>query len=61
MSNFKTTFKMSSKLKFKITSLPKNDDDSYLFELSQGRKKIAAKLDNSDIRSIIRYFDNKIK
>lgn len=50
------------KLKFKLTSLPKTtDNDSYLFEISQGRKKIAGKLSNEDVRSIIGYFDNRVK
>jgi hypothetical protein len=49
------------KLKLKLSSLKRNDQDKYYLEASKGKKKISAVLDNEDVRSIISFFDNKIR
>lgn len=49
------------KLKLKLSSLKREDQDKYYLEASKGKKKISAVLDNEDVRSIISFFDNKIK
>ena len=49
------------KLKLKLSSLRREDQDKYYLEASKGKKKVSAVLDNEDVRSIISFLDNKIK